>query len=93
MANVSIVGAGVGGLTAALKLAHAGHTVDVFEKLAEPGGRCGRVTMGDFQFDLGPTILLMPFVLEQTFASVGLKLSDYLTLHRCDPNYVVHYRA
>lgn len=87
-----VVGAGVGGLTAAMKLAHDGWRVDVFERLDVPGGRCGRITADGFTWDLGPTILLMPFVLERTFASVGRKLSDYLSLTRCDPNYRVTFR-
>ncbi len=87
-----VIGAGVGGLTAAMKLRHAGLTVDLYEKQAGPGGRCGRVEFDGFRFDLGPTILLMPFVLEQTFASVGKKLSEYLPMTRCDPHYRVHYR-
>ncbi len=86
-----VVGAGVGGMTAAMKLAHAGWRVEVHEKSGEPGGRCGRVKLGDFTFDLGPTILLMPFVFEQTFSSVGKKLSDYVTLERCDPNYSITF--
>ena len=87
-----IIGAGVGGLTAAMKLAHAGLDVDVFEKQPGPGGRCGRVELGPFRFELGPTILLMPHVLEETFASVGRRMADYLQLVRCDPRYRVHYR-
>jgi phytoene desaturase len=87
-----VIGAGVGGLTAAMKLAHQGYRVELHEKLDVPGGRCGRVEMDGFRFDLGPTILLMPFVFERTFASVGRKLCDYLELVRCDPNYKVTFR-
>lgn len=92
MSRALVIGAGVGGLTAAMKLAHAGYEVALHERLPGPGGRCGRVTMGDFAFDLGPTILLMPHVLEAAFHSVGRELRDYLTLTRCDPHYRVHYR-
>lgn len=91
MSRAIVIGAGVGGLTAAMKLAHQGWQVDVFEKQAVPGGRCGRVEAGGFRWDLGPTIMLMPFVFEQAFASVGRRLSDYLTLVRCDPNYRVTF--
>ena len=87
MKSAIVIGAGVGGLTAAMKLAHQGWSVEVFEKQAAPGGRCARLSVEGFHFDLGPTILLMPFVFEKTFASVGRKLSDYLTLTKCDPNY------
>lgn len=92
MKRAIVIGAGVGGLTAAMKLAHAGVEVTLFEKTNGPGGRCGRVSFDGFQFDLGPTILLMPHVLETAFASVGRSLRDYLTLTRCDPHYRVHYR-
>jgi phytoene desaturase len=91
MRTAIVVGAGVGGLTAAMKLAHQGFRVELFEKQDVPGGRCGRVEGEGFRFDLGPTILLMPFVFERTFASVGRKLSDYLQLVRCDPNYAVTF--
>lgn len=92
MSRAIVIGAGVGGLTAAMKLAHRGWKVDLYEKQPVPGGRCGRVEADGFRFDLGPTILLMPFVFERTFASVGRRLSDYLTLVRCDPNYRVTFR-
>jgi phytoene desaturase len=93
-AKVLVVGAGVGGLTAAMKLAHQGYDVEVLERLDVPGGRCGRITdeAGGYTFDLGPTILLMPQVFRDTFASVGKRLEDSLTLVRCDPNYRVHFR-
>jgi phytoene desaturase len=90
--RVAVVGAGVGGLAAAARLAHLGFEVDVYEKGAGPGGRCGRLSIDGFHFDTGPTLLLMPEVLEATFAAVGRKLSDYLTLERCDPNYRIHFR-
>jgi phytoene desaturase len=90
--RVAVIGAGVGGLAAAVRLAHAGFAVEVFERGAEPGGRCGRLRLGDFTFDTGPTLLLMPEVLEETFAAAGRPLADYLTLDRCDPNYRIHFR-
>lgn len=92
MSKIVIVGAGVGGLTAAARLAHAGYQVEVVEKGSGPGGRCGRISVDGFSFDTGPTLLLMPEVLEETFSAVGRRMSDYLTLERCDPNYRIHFR-
>ncbi len=89
--RVAVVGAGVGGLAAAARLAHAGFEVDVFEKHAGPGGRCGQLRLGGFTFDTGPTILLMPEVLARTFQAVGEKLEDYLSLSRLHPNYRLHF--
>ncbi len=90
--KIAVVGAGVGGLAAAARLAHQGFAVDLFEKNEGPGGRCNRLSFDGFHFDTGPTLLLMPEVLEETFASVGRKASDYLQLHQCDPNYRIHFR-
>src|SRR5206468_870760 len=53
---------------------------------------CGRLSLDGFTFDTGPTILLMPEVLEETFAAAGRRMGDYLTLTRCDPNYRIHFR-
>lgn len=68
--KVAIVGAGVGGLAAAIELAAAGHRVTVFEQNAAPGGKCSRVTRGAFTWDAGPSLLTMPWV----FADLGVEL-------------------
>ncbi|HLL56083.1 MAG TPA: phytoene desaturase family protein, partial [Myxococcaceae bacterium] len=62
------------------------------EKGNGPGGRCNQLQLGDFTFDTGPTILLMPEVLAETFTAVGRRLEDYVELVRCDPNYRIHFR-
>lgn len=90
--RVAVVGAGVGGLAAAARLAHAGFDVQVFEKHARPGGRCGQLVVDGFTFDIGPTILLMPEVVARTFEAVGRRLPDCLPLERCHPNYAIRYR-
>ncbi len=90
--RVLVVGAGVGGLTAAGLLAKRGFDVTVLERLNVPGGRCGRIRADGFTFDLGPTILLMPDVLRATFAALGARLEDELELSRCEPNYTIHWR-
>lgn len=90
--TVALIGAGVGGLSAAARLAAHGFAVEVFERNAGPGGRCGRLEADGYAFDTGPTLLLMPEVLEETFAACGRQAGDYLSLVRCDPNYRIHFR-
>lgn len=85
--RVVIVGAGLGGLSAALRLAGAGRSVTVLERDGLPGGRAGLLELGGYRFDTGPTVLTMPELIEDALAAVGEKLGDWLTLHRLDPAY------
>jgi phytoene desaturase len=82
-----VVGAGLGGLSAACHLLGAGWDVRVIERLDRPGGRAGRLERGGFSFDTGPTVLTMPGLLESTFAAAGRSMSAHLTLTRLDPAY------
>ena len=77
-----VVGAGVGGLAAAARLARQGFDVQLFEKTGGPGGRCNRMQVDGFTWDLGPTIVLMPEVFQETFTALGRRMEDYLTLDR-----------
>ena len=69
--RIAVVGAGVGGLAAAIELAHAGHAVTVLEQGDAPGGKCARVVRGDFRWDAGPSLLTMPYVFQALFAATG----------------------
>lgn len=82
-----IIGAGPGGLAAALLLARAGLRVTVLERQPQVGGRTTTLTAGGFHFDLGPTFFLYPQVLEAIFAAVGKDLRQELELVRLDPQY------
>jgi phytoene desaturase len=79
-----IIGSGLGGLSAALILAHSGQRVLILEKNATTGGKLGQVITDGFTFDTGPSLLTMPFVLEDLFAQVGEELSSHLTIQRLD---------
>jgi phytoene desaturase len=72
-------------LSAAIELAHAGHRVTVLEQNAAPGGKCVRVTRGEFSWDAGPSLLTLPGVFEDLFASTGAPLRDELELLRVEP--------
>ncbi|MGI8761171.1 MAG: phytoene desaturase family protein [Jatrophihabitantaceae bacterium] len=85
--SVVVVGAGLGGLSAALHLAGAGRSVTVLEREAVPGGRCGLIRDHGYQFDTGPSVLTMPALVAQALNAVGEDLGDWLTLQRLDPAY------
>jgi 1-hydroxycarotenoid 3,4-desaturase len=78
--RVVVVGAGVGGLVAALELAHGGADVTLVESASEPGGKMRRVAVGDAWLDAGPTVFTMRWVFDELFADLGLALGDHLAL-------------
>lgn len=89
--KISVVGAGPGGLTAAMILQHRGFDVTVYEKADRVGGRNRRLQLGDFTFDLGPTFLMMKFVLDEIFAEVGEKTKDHIETIKLDPMYCLNF--
>ncbi len=90
---VIIVGAGPGGLAAALLLAHGGAKVTIVERLPRVGGRCSAIEADGFRFDLGPTFFLYPRVLERIFRLVGRDLRDEAPMVRLDPQYRLIFGA
>ncbi len=89
--RISVVGAGPGGLSAAMILAHQGYEVEVFEKQEIVGGRNGRLDVGEFKFDIGPTFLMMPWILEEVFQRSGRRVEDYLDIRSLEPFYRLIY--
>ena len=85
--SVLVIGAGIGGLTAAIHLQQRGLDVTVLEQHAMPGGRCGRWEHDGHRFDTGPTLLVMPEVYEAEFGALGSSVGDRLDLCRVDPTY------
>lgn len=75
-----VIGAGMGGLAAALDLATAGAEVKLFEAQADPGGKARRVTAGDRTVAAGPTVFTMRRVFEALFEAAGERLDTHLTL-------------
>jgi phytoene desaturase len=94
--RVVVVGAGLAGLSAALRLAGAGREVTVLERDDVPGGRAGLLELaspggGNYRFDTGPTVLTMPDLIADALDCVGEKLEDWLELTPIDPLYRACY--
>ncbi|MEV6342214.1 phytoene desaturase family protein [Actinoplanes sp. NPDC051851] len=89
--RVIVVGAGLAGLATALHLAAAGRQVTVVERELVPGGRAGRLAVGGYEFDTGPTVLTMPELIAEPLAAVGENLSDWLELTPLHPAYRAYY--
>jgi phytoene desaturase len=89
--HVVVVGAGLGGLSAALRLRAAGRTVTLLEREAVPGGRCGLLELDGYRFDTGPTVLTVPQLIADALECVGERLDDWLELRQLDPAYRAFY--
>jgi phytoene desaturase len=87
--KVAVVGAGLGGLSVAIRLAHAGYAVDLYDQGSIVGGKAGTKHIGDFRFDTGPSLLTMPSVFVQLFGEVGQRLDDHLEFIPLAP--ICHY--
>lgn len=85
------IGAGLGGLAAAIRLQAQGHRVTLVEKLDKPGGRAYAFAQDGFTFDAGPTIITAPWMLQELFALGGQRMEDCVQLVRLDPCYQVRF--
>ena len=89
--HVVIVGAGLAGLSTALRLAGKGRKVTVIERESVPGGRNGLLVKDGFHFDTGPQVLTMPDLIADAFDCVGENMHDWLDLQKVEPLYRAHY--
>ena len=85
--RVVVIGAGLGGLSAAAHLVGAGHDVTVVERESRPGGRAGVIREDGFVLDTGPTVLTMPHLVEAPFEAAGRDMAQYVTIDPVDPMY------
>jgi phytoene desaturase len=91
--KVIIVGAGPGGLAAALLLRNKGLDVTILEKQSQPGGRTSVIRGDGYQFDLGPTFFLYPQILQEIFREIGRDMFEEIPMVKLDPQYRIIFGA
>lgn len=82
--KTAVIGAGIGGLAAAIRLAAAGDEVTVWERNDAPGGKLGELRMGPWRFDTGPSLFTLPELVGELFALCGERMEEHLPLRRLD---------
>lgn len=89
--NIAVIGSGFSSLSAACYLAKAGHAVTIYEKNTSNGGRARQFVKDGFTFDMGPTWYWMPDVFERFFADFDRTVSEFYTVQKLDPAYLVYF--
>ncbi len=82
--RIAVVGGGIAGMAAAIRMAVAGHQVSLFEASQTLGGKLTDTRLQDFRFDNGPSLFTLPELLEELFSLAGRRLSDYLAYERLE---------
>ncbi|HMQ33553.1 MAG TPA: phytoene desaturase [Chloroflexaceae bacterium] len=85
--QIIVIGAGVGGLSAAIRLAAKGHRVAIYEQATQPGGKAYVIERDGFRFDAGPTVITAPFMFDELWRLAGRRREDYFELRPCQPYY------
>ena len=91
MAHISVIGAGIGGMSAAARLARQGHDVTIYENSDRSGGKCRTEWFGDYGFDTGPSLLTLPAVYRDLFIKTGKRLEHIMELTPVDPAFSYHF--
>ena len=84
-----VIGAGLGGLSAAMRLGSKGYKVQIIDKLDRLGGRGSSISQNGYRFDLGPTILTVPEVFEKLWQDCGYTFQNDVHLEALDPFYEI----
>jgi phytoene desaturase len=91
MSKVTIIGSGFGGLSLAIRLQSRGFDVTIFEKNAKVGGHAYQLKKDGYTFDMGPSLITAPDIIQKVFHSAGRKMEDYLDLVYLDPFYRIYF--
>ena len=91
MAKIIVIGAGVGGMAAAARLAKNGHSVHIIEASDRVGGKARTEWIGDYAFDTGPSLLTLPAVYRDLFLKTGKRIEHILKIDPVDPAFTYHF--
>ncbi|MDT3171789.1 NAD(P)/FAD-dependent oxidoreductase [Staphylococcus aureus] len=80
--HIIVIGGGLGGISAAIRMAQSGYSVSLYEQNNHIGGKVNRHESDGFGFDLGPSILTMPYIFEKLFEYSKKQMSDYVKIKR-----------
>jgi phytoene desaturase len=89
--DIVVVGGGVGGLAAAIRLRAAGHPVTIFERNEVVGGKLATFVRDGYTFDVGPSLVTLPHLFDDVFRTAGTSLDEQVELIRLDPQFVYHW--
>ncbi|MCC6396817.1 MAG: phytoene desaturase [Bacteroidetes bacterium] len=89
--TIAIIGSGFGGLAEGVRLQARGFKVTIFEKRGQVGGRAYQLVKNGYTFDMGPSLVTAPFIIEDVFKAAGKSMKDYLSLVPLDPYYRIYY--
>ncbi|EMF0285626.1 phytoene desaturase [Enterococcus hirae] len=91
MKKIIVIGAGVAGLSAAVRLQKLGYKVTLYEKDRQVGGKMNQIKTAGFTFDLGPTIVMMPEIYREVFEFCGKDPDDYISMKKVDPMLKLYF--
>jgi len=91
VAKVVVIGAGIGGMSAAARLARQGHDVSIYEAAERTGGKCRTEWIGDYAFDTGPSLLTLPAIYKDLFIKTGPRFEKALTIQAVNPSFTYNF--
>ena len=91
MSKIVVIGAGVGGMTVAARLAKQGHQVTIYEAADRVGGKCRTEWIGDYAFDTGPSLLTLPAIYKDFFIKTGARFEKVLSIRAVEPSFTYHF--
>ncbi len=91
MSKIIVIGAGVGGMSVAARLAKQGHHVTIYEASDRTGGKCQTEWIGDYAFDTGPSLLTLPAIYKDLFLKTGERFERVLSLSAVNPSFAYNF--